>query len=95
MARSVSLVREHPFLPLGNWCLANWATTVCQQEELSTHCISLYISYSPPPSVFCEHPKSSWALLEWYVYIGLSILFLPFRSTELCTVVEPPLMNWI
>ena len=29
-----------------NWCLANWATVVCQKEERSTHWISLYLSYS-------------------------------------------------
>jgi len=28
-----------------NRCLANWATVVCQKEELSTHWISLYLSY--------------------------------------------------
>jgi len=48
-----------------DWCLANWATIVCQKEELSTHWTSLYLSYSHPPSVFCEHRKSSWAFLEW------------------------------
>ena len=29
-----------------NRCLSNWATVVCQKEELSTHWISLYLSYS-------------------------------------------------
>jgi len=34
-----------------NRCLANWATVVCQKEELPTHWISLYLSYSQcPPS---------------------------------------------
>jgi len=32
--------------PSHNRCLANWATVVCQKEELSTHWISLYLSYS-------------------------------------------------
>ena len=29
-----------------NRCLANWATVVCPKEELFTHWISLYSSYS-------------------------------------------------
>ena len=29
-----------------NRCLSNWATVVCQKEELSTHWTSLYLSYS-------------------------------------------------
>ena len=29
-----------------NRCLANWATVVCQKQELSTHWISLSLSYS-------------------------------------------------
>jgi len=32
-----------------NRCLSNWATVVCQKEELSTHWISLYVSYSQFP----------------------------------------------
>ena len=36
------------------WFLASWATVVCQKRELCTHWISLYLSYSHPPSVFCE-----------------------------------------
>jgi len=39
----------HRTIPAGNnRCLANWATVVCQKEELSTHWISLYLSYSHP-----------------------------------------------
>jgi len=31
---------------INNRCLANWATVVCQKEELSTHWTRLYLSYS-------------------------------------------------
>ena len=33
-------------MPANNRCLSNWATVVCQKEELSTHWVSLYLSYS-------------------------------------------------
>ena len=35
-------------VPINNRCLSNWATVVCQKEELSTHWISLYLSCSHP-----------------------------------------------
>ena len=37
---------SRPLVKLDNTrCLSNWATVVCQKEELSTHWISLYLSY--------------------------------------------------
>jgi len=42
-----------------NRCLAKWATVVCQKEELSTHGISLYLSYSQQGRSRCRR-SSPW-----------------------------------
>ena len=46
-----------------NRCLAKWATVVCQTEELSTHWISLYLSYSPSARSNAHEP-SKWAEID-------------------------------
>ena len=64
-----------------NRCLSNWATVVCQKEDLSTHWISLYLSYPQ-----CRRKTEAQTPLspgkEW-----TSVLFIVVYSCEVAVLI--------